>query len=81
VAQIIVEATHQAYDFPGTFADTLAQHAARFGLRRGDGVALLRWMYDLVGDPATDRWMMEVRTHRASTLLDGKPPSSSGMIR
>ena len=64
VAQIVVEATRRVLDYPGTFADALAPHAARFGLRRGDGVALLRWLYDLVGDPDTDQWMREARAHQ-----------------
>ena len=66
VAQIVTEATRQVLDYPATFADTLAPHAARFGLRRGDGVALLGWLYDLVGDPESDRWMREARTDRSN---------------
>jgi hypothetical protein len=49
------------YDYPGTFADSLAPHAARFGFRRGDGIAILKWLLDLVGDPDTDVWMREAR--------------------
>jgi hypothetical protein len=63
VARIVVEATQHVYDYPGTFADALAPHAVRFSLRRGDGLALLRWMYDLVGDPDTQEWMEEARAH------------------
>jgi len=63
IARIVVEATQHMYDYPGTFADALAPHAVRFGLRRGDGLALLRWMYDLVGDPDTEEWMEKARAH------------------
>ena len=63
VAQIVAEAIRGISDYPGTFADSLAPHAARFGLRRGDGIALLRWLLGLVGDPETDRWMHEARAH------------------
>ncbi len=63
VAHVVADAIRGAYDYPGTFADALAPHAARFGLRRGDGIALLRWLLDLVGDPETSRWMEEARTH------------------
>ena len=75
VAQVIADAIRPIYDSPGTFADALAPHAARFGLRRGDGLALLRWLLDLVGDPETSRWMQEARAHvaRSSAEHDGKP--------
>jgi hypothetical protein len=72
VAHIIAEAIRPVYDYPGTFADALAPHAARFGLRRGDGLALLRWMLDLVGDPDTPRWMEEARAH-VEQAADAEP--------
>ena len=80
VAQVIADAIRSIHDYPGTFADALAPHAARFGLRRGDGLALLRWLLDLVGDPETSRWMQEARAHvaRSSAERDGKP--SAGPI-
>lgn len=63
VAHVVADALRGVYDYPGTFAGALAPHAARFGLRRGDGVALLRWLLDLVGDPQTAKWMKEARSH------------------
>lgn len=63
VAHIVADAIRQVHGYPGTFADALGPHAARFGLRRGDGVALLRWLLELVGDPATSRWMEAARAH------------------
>jgi Transcriptional regulator, AbiEi antitoxin len=63
VAQVIADAIRNIYDYPGTFADALAPHAARFGFRRRDGLALLRSLLDLVGDPETERWMDEARAH------------------
>ncbi|MGH2704935.1 MAG: type IV toxin-antitoxin system AbiEi family antitoxin domain-containing protein [Actinomycetota bacterium] len=65
VAHVVADAIRAVYDYPGPFADALASHAARFGLRRGDGIALLRWLLDLVGDPDTPRWMEEARAHMA----------------
>jgi hypothetical protein len=65
VARIVVEAVREVYDYPGTFADSLSPHASRFGLRKGDGLALLRWLLDLVGDHDTPRWMEEARAHVA----------------
>ncbi len=61
VAQIAADAIRGVYDYPGTFVEKLAPHATRFGLRRDDGVAVLRWLLDLVGDPETSRWMEEAR--------------------
>lgn len=63
VAQIVADAARGVYDYPGTFADALAPHAAKFGLRRRDGIALLRWLLDLVGDPRTSEWMDEAQAH------------------
>lgn len=61
VAQVVADAIRDGYDHPGDFADALQPFAARFGLRRNDGVALLRWLLDLVGDPQTAQWMQEAR--------------------
>ena len=52
---IIAEAIQRVLDSPGTFADALTPHAAQFGLRRGDGLALPRWLLDLAGDPDTEQ--------------------------
>jgi putative AbiEi antitoxin of type IV toxin-antitoxin system len=63
VARLIADSIRPAYDYPGTFADQLARHAFQFGLRKGDGVGLLRWLLELTGDPDTERWMAEARAH------------------
>ena len=63
VAQVVADAIRGVYDYPGTFADALAPHAARFGRRRQDGIALLRWLLDLVGDRQTSEWISEARAH------------------
>jgi Transcriptional regulator, AbiEi antitoxin len=65
VARLVVEAVREVYDYPGTFADSLSPHAFGFGLRKGDGLALLRWLFDLVGDRDAPRWMKEARAHVA----------------
>lgn len=41
VAQITAEVVERVFDYPGTIAERIAPSAARFGFRRGDGVALL----------------------------------------
>ena len=75
VAQVIADALRPAYH-PGAFADALAPHAASFGLRRGDGLALLRWLLDTVGDPETPRWIAEARAHaERSAGKDRRPPA------
>lgn len=72
VAHVAADAIRAVYDYPGTFSDALAPYAAPYGLRRNDGVAMLRWLLDLVGDPDTARWMEEARAHslRASDSTD-----------
>jgi predicted transcriptional regulator of viral defense system len=69
VARLTADAIRRSLDYPGTFADALAPHAARFGLRRGDGLALLQWLLELAGDSETPQWMDEARSHvaRAAT--------------
>lgn len=61
VGQVIADALRGVNDYAGTFVETLGPHSAQLGLRRGDGVAVLRWLLDLVGDPETSRWMEEAR--------------------
>ncbi len=67
VARLIADAIRPAYDAPGKFADNLAPHSARFGLHRGDGLALLQWFLDMTGDPERGRWMDEARAHADRT--------------
>lgn len=50
IAQVIVEALNAGYEDAPSFIDELSPHASHFGLRRGDGRALLRWLLDLAGD-------------------------------
>jgi len=63
VAQLIADSIRQVLDYPGIFADQLAAHAAKFGLRKLDGLGLLRWFLDLINDPNAGSWMAEARTH------------------
>lgn len=61
VGQSVADAIREVYDYPRTVAEALNPHAAQFGLRRGDGMALLRWLLDLVADPKTTEWIEEAR--------------------
>jgi predicted transcriptional regulator of viral defense system len=61
VGHVIADAIRGVYDYPGIFVDALAPHAAKFGLRRHDGIALLGWLLDLVGDSETPEWIADAR--------------------
>jgi predicted transcriptional regulator of viral defense system len=72
VAHIAADAMRGDHEFPATIAKALAPQAASFGLRRGDGLALLRWLLDLVGDEESGRWMDEARTQLTEPAGDGE---------
>jgi hypothetical protein len=61
VAHVVVDALRGGYDDPGSVARAIAPHAGKFRLPAGDGVALLRWLLDLVGSPYGDRWLAGAR--------------------
>lgn len=74
ISRIIVEAIRRANDYPGTIAEAIARYAGRFGFRHGDGIALFRWLVDPVGDPETDQWIKEARSHFRRLESEGKMP-------
>lgn len=55
MSYVVADAIRADREDPGMIADALAAGAARYGLRRGDGLALLRWLLDLTGDPGASR--------------------------
>ena len=59
VAQLIVDALRSVFDYPGSVASAIAPYAAAHGLRRGDGIGLLRWLLELSGDPDRGTWLAE----------------------
>lgn len=76
VAHIIVDALKGGHDYPENFASALTTYAYTFGLRRGDGIALLKWLLDLVSDRETNYWLDEARrklNHLAQGKVDSKP--------
>lgn len=81
VAVVVADAIRGAYDHPASFAESLVPHAARFGLRRGDGLALLRWLLDLVGDPDTAHWIEESRTLVTQGGSIDSPPEASPKVK
>ncbi|MFD6098488.1 type IV toxin-antitoxin system AbiEi family antitoxin domain-containing protein [Nocardiopsis flavescens] len=51
VGLIAADALRAGHDDPASVARALSAHAGRFGLRRGDGSALLRWLLGLAAVP------------------------------
>jgi predicted transcriptional regulator of viral defense system len=70
VAQVVADALRRGQDHPATVARALTPYAVRFGLRQGDGLALLAWLLTLTSDPDRDTWLDEAR---ASTAQDQAP--------
>ncbi|MFC3996764.1 type IV toxin-antitoxin system AbiEi family antitoxin domain-containing protein [Nocardiopsis sediminis] len=68
VAHVVADALRAGHDHPATVTRALSPHATRFGLRRGDGHALLRWLLDLTGAPEQQRWLDEATDPRGNTL-------------
>jgi predicted transcriptional regulator of viral defense system len=59
VGELIADALRPVYDYPGAVARAIAPYAAAYGLRRGDGRGLLRWLLDLTGDHERQTWLDE----------------------
>jgi predicted transcriptional regulator of viral defense system len=57
VGFLVADALRGHHDTPETVASTIATHAARFGLRRADGPALLGWLLDLTDAPERNQWL------------------------
>jgi hypothetical protein len=76
LAQLIADAIRLAYDDPGTFAGSLAPHAARFGLAKGAGLELLDWFLGL--RPTAGPCLVCVTTHAQAVLRRAQPEGSFG---
>ncbi len=74
VANVVADAVRDVYDYPARFAETLAPQAARFGLQRGGGLAMLRWLLELVGDPDASDWIEEARQSLGEGSRGARPP-------
>jgi hypothetical protein len=79
VGHLIADAIRAVYDYPGTFADSLAPLAARFGLQRGDGVGLLGWLLDLADSPDKGQRTEEAQAHvhREHEQQERHPPAKA----
>lgn len=71
VGQVIADALRPGYDDPGSVAEAIAPYAAGLGLRRRDGLGLLRWLLDLSGDPTREDWLRE-------TARNAEPVEAAG---
>lgn len=60
VGHIAADALRADDDDPTSVAHALSAHAGRFGLRRGDGPALFRWLLDLAAAPERDLWIGQI---------------------
>ncbi len=67
IARIVADSLRGILDDAGAVADSLAPHASRFGLRRGDGRALLRWLLELSDDPDAPKWLENAEAHGSTT--------------
>jgi hypothetical protein len=67
VAELVADALRSAYDSPTAIAHAIAPFAATYGLRRGDGVGLLRWLLSMAGDFERDQWLAEAESHWRDT--------------
>ena len=76
VAHVIADAIRGIYDYPRTFVRALAPHAVRFGFRKSDGFALLRWLLGLAGDPQTATWLEEARERDRSEEGAARSPGN-----
>jgi hypothetical protein len=74
VAQLVVDALRPAFDYPGSVASAIAPYAAAHGLRRGDGIGLLRWLLELSGDPDSEKWLAE------AVATEGKGAGRAGGV-
>ena len=77
IGQMIADALRSVFDSPGAMVSAIAPYAAAYGLRRGDGLGLLRWLLDLSGDPEREVWLAEAAasdprsSNSASVAEDG----------
>ena len=71
IGQVIADALRSVFDYPGAMVSAIAPYAAAYGLRRGDGLGLLRWLLDLSGDPEREVWLAEAAA---------SDPRSSGSV-
>ncbi len=73
IGQVIADALRSVFDYPGAMVSAIAPYAAAYGLRRGDGLGLFRWLLNLSGDPERAGWLAEAAASdpRASGSASG----------
>jgi len=75
VGQLVTGAIQGVFDYPGTFAQTLAPYASQLGLRKGDGRATLRWLLELIGDPHAGEWLALAEESLGHSRAGARPSS------
>lgn len=71
VAQVVVDALRKKNEWAGNFVSALSAQAGRLGLHHGDGLAVLRWLLDLTGDPQSANWIEEARAQPIEVASPG----------
>jgi predicted transcriptional regulator of viral defense system len=69
VAAVITDALRARSDSPASFARALAPSANAFGLRRGDGPGMLRWLLELAGEPESEAWLNDAIDNASDRTL------------
>lgn len=64
VAQVVADALRGEHERPERIAAALAPRARQLSLPRGDGVAVLGSLLNLVKDPAAAKWLREAADHQ-----------------
>lgn len=78
VAHVIADSLRDGHESSIRVVDALAPHTGRFGLRRHDGLALLRWMLELVGDSESKIWISEAQAHAGREFPPARAPATVG---
>lgn len=60
-AAALADAFRTGIDDPHAVATAIQPHAARYGLRRGDGFGLLSRLLELTNDPQRSQWIAQAR--------------------
>jgi len=73
VGQLIADAIRHDLAAPSDFTAALASHALKFGLRRGDGIALFRWIVGLVDADEARAWIQAAQSTNRDVQFAAQP--------
>lgn len=66
IAHVVADALRRGHATPGEFVSVFGRGAAASGFRRGDGMAVFRWLLDLAGDMDSGKWISQVRVDKGA---------------